>query len=382
MSFPNIHVARASLDDHTLNQFVEMAAESAEIKNHRDAKATPAVKSEAKKYAAELEKVLLEYLKKHPLTGEGYADKSPEDQLDELMTAEAEYLVLMTLRGEGVGTWDGDWDHFFADEKKEIKAMNDFLKSKLRKYSDGTGAGSLETAFLDAAFETTGADEDSEAAVAAKKGSMAFSQAKKEIISTLISTGRSDLANAVAAMKVREKVIAGKQFEKGDILTIKAHKSEPGKGMSYPAFVGTALDDGAAGGWDVYDVEPNDPKGHKDPSNVSVYGFSVMKVQGNPLRSSTQVTADLAWKEVKDAKGHRWVGTSKDSNYGFHIVEIEGPGIPLYRIGGLLEDGTPIKYKRQVKTVKEAQQIAKKVYDALKSDYAGLDLGGFGWSKA
>jgi len=157
--------ARASLsgDRRTLDQFVEMAAESMEYPNPEDAQATPEVIQAVKQYEKALEAALSEWLKKHPLTGQDYVGLDHGDQLDALMDAEAEYLVLMTLRGEGVGIWDGDWDHFFADENREIKELQKFLEQKLGKFADDTGTGSVNEAFDNAAYETAGGEETEEA---------------------------------------------------------------------------------------------------------------------------------------------------------------------------------------------------------------------------
>ena len=54
-------MALGSLDDHTLDQLVEMAAESAEIEEWKDAEATPEVKKLAKKFEAAVEKELEAY---------------------------------------------------------------------------------------------------------------------------------------------------------------------------------------------------------------------------------------------------------------------------------------------------------------------------------
>lgn len=56
----------------------------------------------------------------------------------------------------------------------------------------------------------------------------------------------------------------------GDTLTLRAHTSEPGKGLSYPAGTVVAAEDGRTGGWDVYDAE----------DGSSFYGFSVEFVDG------------------------------------------------------------------------------------------------------
>jgi hypothetical protein len=47
----------------------------------------------------------------------------------------------MTLAGEGVGIWDGDWDKWF--NKEEIKEIQKSLKSELQEYVDDTGGGRI-----------------------------------------------------------------------------------------------------------------------------------------------------------------------------------------------------------------------------------------------
>jgi len=72
------------------------------------------------------------------------------------------------------------------------------------------------------------------------------------------------------------------QFEPGDTLAVRAHKSLPGHGLSYTAMTVVSDDvgrGGQLGGWDVYDgVTP-------DGREVSFYGFSVdrmVKRAGRP----------------------------------------------------------------------------------------------------
>jgi hypothetical protein len=63
-------------------------------------------------------------------------------------------------------------------------------------------------------------------------------------------------------------------FKPGDRLDIHSHKSLPGRGLSYPAMIVVASDEGRGGqhgGWDVYDGVTSD--GHE----VSFYGFSVVR---------------------------------------------------------------------------------------------------------
>lgn len=64
----------------------------------------------------------------------------------------------------------------------------------------------------------------------------------------------------------------GLTWKAGNTLTLRAHASEPGKGLSYPAREIIAGEDGCAGGWDVYNVEGSDD---------SFYGFSVVAVQSS-----------------------------------------------------------------------------------------------------
>lgn len=111
------------------------------------------------------------------------------------------------------------------------------------------------------------------------------------------------------------------QFKRGDKLNIRAHRSEPGKGLTYPAMVVTASEDGRGGqhgGWDVYDgvTDFDEP--------VSFYGFSVeSKVVRRPRRdnpSEPRPKFKIYLERVKldrggyDSRGRYW-----------------GVGAPLYR---------------------------------------------------
>jgi hypothetical protein len=143
-----------SLDRRTLTQLVEMAAESSEYPYPRKAKATPEVLKEASKFEKDLERALKEWVKKNPLA----ADYDASDLMDD----EGAYNVLMTLRGEGVGIWDGRWDQYFKNSR-EIKVLEAHLKRKVGKYADDTGGGSLNMAFDNAAYDTCGGEEMDEA---------------------------------------------------------------------------------------------------------------------------------------------------------------------------------------------------------------------------
>lgn len=135
-------VGGLSTDDGLLDQFVQMAAESAELSCYDEAEATPEVQAEAKRYDKALAEALSDLVEKYPPKNGATAD--------DLWDAKGPYLVLMTLRGEGVGIWDGRWDEFYDDTKK----VETFLEKRLGKFADDTGGGSLEEAFINAAFET------------------------------------------------------------------------------------------------------------------------------------------------------------------------------------------------------------------------------------
>lgn len=130
-----------------LRQFVEMAAESMELPNYKDADVTPAVIRVAKEYDAALRWTLDEVVMRFPPKNGATAD--------DLWNANAPYLVLMTLREEGVGIWDGDWDEFYT--ALDIKRVQKLLERKLGLYtSSGGGEGKLGDAISNAASETCG----------------------------------------------------------------------------------------------------------------------------------------------------------------------------------------------------------------------------------
>ncbi len=141
--------SRGLADDPVLLQaYVEMAAESAELDNWKDAEANDEVREVAAEYDAALKGALEELVQKYP--PENGADA------DDLWNRNAPYLVMMTLREEGVGIWDGDWTDFYEDTDK----AEEFLRKKLRKFADGTGAGTFEEACYNAAYQSCGEDPD------------------------------------------------------------------------------------------------------------------------------------------------------------------------------------------------------------------------------
>ena len=75
-----------------------------------------------------------------------------------------------------------------------------------------------------------------------------------------------------------------------------------------------------------------------------------------------RVAGQIRWQERDDAKGHRWVADVADPNgdkWAWQIVEFQGPGTLLYRVTVLDPDGQMLKWKKQPKTLKEAQKFAE-----------------------
>lgn len=116
----------------------------AESSGFRDADITPKLQGAVERYESQLVKVLERWIKLHPpKSGMGFGD---------VWNADAPYNVLMTLRGEGVGIWDGRWDAFYSEA--EIRELQKYLNKELAKVADNTGGGWLNEAFDSAVYET------------------------------------------------------------------------------------------------------------------------------------------------------------------------------------------------------------------------------------
>jgi hypothetical protein len=112
-----------------------------------DTSITPQLKKAIERYESELYDVLMEWTKKvPPMTDEVWVDSTPYD-------------IFATLSGEGVGIWDGRWDHLYNE--REIKALINYLQhSKVSKAVDDTGGGWLNDAFEHVAYERGGSQEN------------------------------------------------------------------------------------------------------------------------------------------------------------------------------------------------------------------------------
>jgi hypothetical protein len=146
------HSLRGGLaeDVELLHQLIEMEAESGDL-GTEDVEVTEEVLRVAKEYDAALASALDELVRTHPPKGGTTAD----DLWDNM----GPYLVLMTLRGEGVGIWDGRWEDFYDHAQlRRGGAVNDFLKRKLKQFVN-EGSGILDAALMNAAYAAAGDDE-------------------------------------------------------------------------------------------------------------------------------------------------------------------------------------------------------------------------------
>ena len=104
----------------------------------------------------------------------------------------------------------------------------------------------------------------------------------------------------------------------------------------------------------------------------------IAKVSSELLKLAREMVA-VRWKEFNNSKGHTW--TQNHDTHMWHITEIEGPGIPLYRLALIIDDlegfrpGAMFKYKRQLPSFKKVQKIAAGWTKAFEDEAAGgIDL--------
>lgn len=138
-----------------LSSLIDMEAESMEprgsgrvpreVKNELEV--TPELREVTSEYEAALESALEEVVRRWP----------PEDGASAaaLFADDAPYLVLMTLRGEGVGIWDGRWDSHYPGSD-DTNAIGEFLKEKLggdRGFASDAGSGRLTEELRNAVYD-------------------------------------------------------------------------------------------------------------------------------------------------------------------------------------------------------------------------------------
>lgn len=126
----------------TLAEFVELTAESEDLQCD-----TPVVSRRTLMLVRDFGKRLLVTLRRWCEQNDHWL--APGVEYGELYEDEAGYAVLMTLRGEGVGIWDGRWDHFFrpASLRVAMDSLKRTLQRDLGRWADVTGGGVLNDAF-------------------------------------------------------------------------------------------------------------------------------------------------------------------------------------------------------------------------------------------
>lgn len=131
------------LDNETLMRIIEMDAIG--IRNHGDiVNILETVKPIAAEFVHDLWSMMHMWVDRH-------SDQiSPEmlssSTVNKMLRRNGAYLVLMMLRGEGVGIEDGDWDGFFKNPNTALPQLKKFLQTTLSHYADVTGGGKLNDA--------------------------------------------------------------------------------------------------------------------------------------------------------------------------------------------------------------------------------------------
>ena len=194
---------KGDLDGRTLDQLVEMAGESSDIENWKGMEATPEVLREARKFDRAVKTALSQW------ASNALFRLAEDVEWTDLYDDDGSYNILMTLRGEGVGIWDGRWDKFFVDDG-DIKGLEKYLKSKLGKFADSTGSGSLNEAFMNAAFEqaeeATTASEREVPRMAASRGTL---DSYRDTVILRKMTGGGTLKQLAQEIKTVESAFLG-----------------------------------------------------------------------------------------------------------------------------------------------------------------------------
>ena len=105
---------------------------------------TPELTQAWNNYNYDLRQVLGDYLS---------ANNLDPDLLQQMYDADAEYNVYMTLRGHGVGIWDGRWKDILTDD--QIEDLTDLLTARLGKHVDDSGGGQIDIEMDNAVYRAT-----------------------------------------------------------------------------------------------------------------------------------------------------------------------------------------------------------------------------------
>jgi hypothetical protein len=77
------------------------------------------------------------------------------------------------------------------------------------------------------------------------------------------------------------------------------------------------------------------------------------------------------WMEFNEKLGHWWAWNGKPGPT-FRVTEVPGPGIPLYQLQMLMDDGKLLKFRHQEKDLKRAFTFASAFWKTLNSEAGGL----------
>ena len=121
--------------------------DKAELVERGDGKANAELRVLWIKFETALRSALYDWASAHArYRPEGYA--SAEAWVEAMVGEDAAYAVFMTLNGEGVGIWDGRWEHLFDERNGSVAVdtLGDYLEERLGEYADNSGGGSLNEA--------------------------------------------------------------------------------------------------------------------------------------------------------------------------------------------------------------------------------------------
>lgn len=138
------------MDDEALGQLLGMEAETLGYPGV-DVEITPELERVLERYQSDLADTLQRFVARES----HWPPDQVEEYVDGLMDeGNAPLNVLLTLRGEGVGIWDGRWDEYFKPE--ELKRLQALLARRMGHYADPTGGGSLNEAMRNAILVSVG----------------------------------------------------------------------------------------------------------------------------------------------------------------------------------------------------------------------------------
>jgi hypothetical protein len=200
------------MGEDTVSSLLDMTAESLGYEAYTgDVYVTPELSAAIESYEEALALALRECIATENV---GASSGLSMDALVEALLGEgdASYAVFMTLRGEGVGIWDGRWERWFTDA--EIKKIARCLKRSLGRLVDDTGGGALNDAFTNAVFETV--PEDAEYVDNYRRNARGSGdpQAARELVLFIDNTNGLSLGSSHGQGKsVRENLL--KKWDKG-----------------------------------------------------------------------------------------------------------------------------------------------------------------------